>query len=60
MEDFRKDLLTKGNTYTIAQTIELGRQYEAVIASQTSLISTSVSNNDTKVDAVKHKARKHT
>ena len=38
-EDFQKDLLTTDNTYIIAQTIEVGHEYEAVIASQTSLKS---------------------
>ena len=56
IDDLRKELLSKDENFTIKETIELGRQYEAIIASQTSLQSMSASGT-AKVDHIKQKTK---
>lgn len=54
IDDFRKELLTKPKAHPMTQVLEKGREFEAVIAAQTSLRGMSMSkpNPPTNVDAI--------
>ena len=58
-EDFRKDLLSKPKGFPIADVVSMGRQYEAIAASQATLQGLSRPNASTplNVDAVRKSSR---
>lgn len=53
-DDFRKELLVKAKNHPVTDVLERGREYEAILASQSSLKSMNQSYPTTSVDAVNH------